>query len=760
MSPEEDRIAGEATKRGAMLPPAPPSSAMQARGMSRETGVTPVRSPMARTPPAKVWDGSFAKVREHSVEERPSHRGSSSRESAEKAERKRHAHNAARAELLLLIAEHAGDSGLWGPSALESFNNGDIPLRVALPPPKLAMLEIKARREKQQAAEEETARRTEKIESLRKQHRLTAAALREKRKENGGDKGSAEDGAAVGTPTRVDSAGTQKYKNTRYATKAAERVADKAQSSTEGLEDNETTPVTTENTPGAPITSAEQVELTRKLEVAAFIQESKARWRVKLAQEKTAARLRETRRLEILKRERGLAREKAAAELAAERDAANQSTSVGVGTQNLNAWNAGAPEKEAFSEAPLAPARAVGTRSFASKESIDTAEATTEKVSVANTLACKVAGSSSASRARLGTPVVRKIPESGKTSGSGFSNNTAPKRGDTLRSSTERKPPAWLEDESKKLKALRESAVGSRLGGSAFVTNTGLVTAETRRVRGEEAKTRLRKEIENRLAAAKAAARATAEDVSLTMETLVSKRASVLSRSIGSIRSSSARSDARERDNRVMSARLKRFEIAKAANNHSPTLALPSSPHVSPGKGVLRVGSVIPPKSSSERHISFSNTVATSDGVATAMADALSELPETPGDGTSAFLPKPDAEAEADAVPGVLSQHNSDFESETLKSKPRLVDQMRGPPSTCTALPGNEHVPRTEDWLGQGAYFPSTTLRLCDCPYSSCEGTITTRKDYSLGLFTHTMEYSIPFPIPHTNPGYIHGPRD
>eukprot|EP00230_Micromonas_polaris_P006787 CAMPEP_0117646838 /NCGR_PEP_ID=MMETSP0802-20121206/12297_1 /TAXON_ID=38833 /ORGANISM="Micromonas sp., Strain CCMP2099" /LENGTH=647 /DNA_ID=CAMNT_0005452311 /DNA_START=126 /DNA_END=2065 /DNA_ORIENTATION=+ len=647
MSPEEDRIAGEAAKRGAMLPPAPPSSAMQAREMSRETGVTPVRSPMARTPPAKAWDGSFAKVREHSVEERPSHRGSSSRESAEKAERKRHAHNAARAELLLLIAEHAGDSGLWGPSALESFNNGDIPLRVALPPPKLAMLEIKARREKQRAAEEETARRTEKIESLRKQHRLTAAALREKRKENGGDKGSAEDGAAVGTPTRVDSAGTQKYKNTRSATKAAERVADKAQSSTEGLEDNETTPVTTENTPRAPITSAEQVELTRKFEVAAFIQESKARWRVKLAQEKTAARLRETRRLEILKRERGLAREKAAAELAMERDAANQSTSVGVGTQNLNAWNAG-----------LAPARAVGTRSFASKESIDTAEATTEKVSVANTLACKVAGSPSASRARLGTPVVRKIPESGKTSGSGFSNNTAPKRGDTLRSSTERKPPAWLEDESKKLKALRESTAGVPARGLAFVTNTGLVTAETRRVRGEEAKTRLRKEIENRLAAAKAAARATAEDVSLTMETLVSKRASVLSC--------------------VMSARLKRFEIAKAANNHSPTLALPSSPHVSPGKGVLRVGSVIPPKSSSERHISFSNTVATSDGVATAMADALSELPETPGDGTSAFLPKPDAEAEADAVPGVLSQHNADFESETLKSKPRLVDQMRG----------------------------------------------------------------------------------
>jgi hypothetical protein len=45
-------------------------------------------------------------------------------------------------------------------------------------------------------------------------------------------------------------------------------------------------------------------------------------------------------------------------------------------------------------------------------------------------------------------------------------------------------------------------------------------------------------------------------------------------------------------------------------------------------------------------------------------------------------------------------------------------------------------------------------------PILAPEGTITTRRDYFLGLFTHTMEYSIPFPIPHTNPGYTHGPRD
>ena len=64
-------------------------------------------------------------------------------------------------------------------------------------------------------------------------------------------------------------------------------------------------------------------------------------------------------------------------------------------------------------------------------------------------------------------------------------------------------------------------------------------------------------------------------------------------------------------------------------------------------------------------------------------------------------------------------------------------------------------------FVGQviGTFFPPTTFRLCDCPYSSCEGTITTRRAHSLGLFTHTMEYSIPFPISHTNPSYT-WPRD
>ena len=62
----------------------------------------------------------------------------------------------------------------------------------------------------------------------------------------------------------------------------------------------------------------------------------------------------------------------------------------------------------------------------------------------------------------------------------------------------------------------------------------------------------------------------------------------------------------------------------------------------------------------------------------------------------------------------------------------------------------------TRGWrVSDGAYFPPTTFRLCDCPYSSSEGTITTRRDYSLGLFPHTKEYRYPFqsliPIPHTH---------
>ena len=53
--------------------------------------------------------------------------------------------------------------------------------------------------------------------------------------------------------------------------------------------------------------------------------------------------------------------------------------------------------------------------------------------------------------------------------------------------------------------------------------------------------------------------------------------------------------------------------------------------------------------------------------------------------------------------------------------------------------------------LVSGTYFQLTTFRLPDCPYSSCEGTITTRRDFSLGL--------LPRLFTHTNPSYT-WPRD
>ena len=67
-----------------------------------------------------------------------------------------------------------------------------------------------------------------------------------------------------------------------------------------------------------------------------------------------------------------------------------------------------------------------------------------------------------------------------------------------------------MEDEAR-ARSAREAASGSSLGGSAFVdTARGARVAEQRRLRGEEAKERLRAEVEARLEAAKRAARAAA----------------------------------------------------------------------------------------------------------------------------------------------------------------------------------------------------------------------------------------------------------
>ena len=194
MSPAEDRIAEDAARRGAMLPPTPPD-AVQRKTVSREASVTPGKSP-ARSPHPKAWDASFAKVPAPTLDEASA---SSSRDRAERVSREKHAHMEARAELLSLIAEAAADADVLG----EAFPviEGDVPgassVRVSLPPPRLAMREIKERRDRERAAEADRARRAEALEKLRKQQRETAAALRERRR---ADPAAAPTSAAENTP--------------------------------------------------------------------------------------------------------------------------------------------------------------------------------------------------------------------------------------------------------------------------------------------------------------------------------------------------------------------------------------------------------------------------------------------------------------------------------------------------------------------------------------------------------------------------------
>ena len=54
--------------------------------------------------------------------------------------------------------------------------------------------------------------------------------------------------------------------------------------------------------------------------------------------------------------------------------------------------------------------------------------------------------------------------------------------------------------------------------------------------------------------------------------------------------------------------------------------------------------------------------------------------------------------------------------------------------SACAAFLSQAAAPGKFSQKKTGQYFPPTTHRLCDCPYSSCEGTMTIRRDYSLGM--------------------------
>ncbi len=690
MSPAEDRIAEDAARRGAMLPPTPPD-AVQRKTVSREASVTPGKSP-ARSPHPKAWDASFAKVPSPTLDEASA---SSSRDRAERVSREKHAHMEARAELLSLIAEAAADADVLG----EAFPviEGDVPgassVRVALPPPRLAMREIKERRDRERAAEADRARRAEALEKLRKQQRETAAALRERRR---ADPASAPTSAAE----KKNGGGTRGEK---------EKENERDLSSTDPLLSSR----------------ADREEAARRAEVRAFIAESKARWRVKLAQEKTAARLREQRRLEVLKQERAAARE-AAREHAAAREANDEADETRLATEvgAVSSWDATpadvtetATGKKASSEtsAPSPPpVRRVGASqaaaAAAARETRNRTSAALGRFGV-STHAARAGIGASSSGTISGTKNDSQSANTSRDSSFPHSKEKGKARvaRTSARASAELKK-RWMEDEAR-ARSAREAAVsGSSLGGSAFVdTAIGARVAEERRLRGEEAKERLRAEVEARLEAAKRAARAAAEDARAAAEKAAPTRAGAAALAAAASAAASAVARRGGQRDRVERARVTRVPtVSRAGAEPAPDAKSPAksalkktTPTKSPG---AETSSSAAETSASARHISFAATVRESDGAEKPMSmpggseeptEEPSEASGTEG-GFGGNRGETEGEDDADDAP---EESPAD---DLLRSRPRLLERMRGPPSTRTVLPGDEHVPRAEDWLGMG----------------------------------------------------------
>jgi hypothetical protein len=695
MSPAEDRIAEDAARRGAMLPPTPPD-AVQRKTVSREASVTPGKSP-ARSPHPKAWDASFAKVPAPTLDEASA---SSSRDRAERVSREKHAHMEARAELLSLIAEAAADADVLG----EAFPviEGDVPgaasVRVALPPPRLAMREIKERRDRERAAEADRARRAEALEKLRKQQRETAAALRERRR---ADPAAAPTSAAE----KKNGGGTRGAAGAAGASGEKENETERDLSSTDPL-----------------LSRADREEAARRAEVRAFIAESKARWRVKLAQEKTAARLREQARLEVLKQERAAARE-AAREHAAKSEAAGEADETRVATEvgAPNSWDATpadvtetATGKKASSEtgAPSPPpVRRVGASAAAAAAA--EARETRNRTSAAlgrfgvSTHAARAGIGASSSGPISGT---KRDSQSANTSrDSSFPHSKEKGKARVARTSARASfelKKRWMEDEAR-ARSAREAAVsGSSLGGSAFVdTAIGARVAEERRLRGEEAKERLRAEVEARLEAAKRAARAAAEDARAAAEKAAPTRAGAAALAAAASAAASAVARRGGQRDRVERARVTRVptgsragaEPAPDAKSPAKSALKKTTPTKSPG---AETSSSAAETSASARHISFAATVRESDGAEKPMSmPGGSEEPEEPSEASGTESGFGGNRGDTEGADDAPEDSPAD---DLLRSRPRLLERMRGPPSTRTVLPGDEHVPRAEDWLGMG----------------------------------------------------------
>ena len=649
MSHAEDRIVDDAVRRRGALPPNQPD-AVQKKTVSREASVVPGKS-LARSPHPKAWDASFVKVPAPTLDEVSSFHASASRDRAKRVSRERHAHMEARAELLTLIAEAAVDADVLGEAFSGKEGDGPGPgasVRVALPPPRLAMREIKERRERERAVETDRARRVAALQKLRERQRESASALR---------------ASASADPAAASTSAAEKK-----SASSAKAVGEESEKTNEKT--NET------------LDGAGREDAARRAELRAFIAKSKARWRVKLAQEKSSARLRERRRLETLKRERATAR-RAAREAAAAREVKGDASAALP--LRKPGWDATPAEETANADAASAPPTP------ARKVSAAPAPATSARARVFS------GSASSASRQNA----------RGQTRPSLFV-NASEGRSATRASADVKK--RWMEDEAR-ARSAREAASGSSLGWSAFVdTARGARVAEQRRLRGAEARERLRAEVEARLDAAKRAARAAAAERARTeVETAAATRGSAPARASGAEAAASAVAQP--------SGRSDGFVWRARASSTGPTAAGPAAgtaPIPSPAKSALKkttptksrdargddASAELPSAASAPaRRISFAATVRESDG-----AEKPMESPVDVESAEGAGSPPPSIAKETRGVEteGVETEAEHAEESDELRSRPRLLERMRGPPSTRTTLPGDEHVPRAEDWLGMG----------------------------------------------------------
>ena len=102
-------------------------------------------------------------------------------------------------------------------------------------------------------------------------------------------------------------------------------------------------------------------------------------------------------------------------------------------------------------------------------------------------------------------------------------------------------------------------------------------------------------------------------------------------------------------------------------------------------------------KHASGRHITFSETVEESDGVRASVEKKMAGAPDEEAENRDEARVDGDERSDGDGA-----ANRAAASPPRPPPKPRLLEQMRGPPETHTVLPDDEHVPRSEDWLAMG----------------------------------------------------------